>query len=103
MAIRAPDGANKAFRAKDYEKALQLYNIAIKLDPEKVIFIFLYSSLTCILKQTNKLSPRHNRQTNTNINIATSITITACADSRSHINDILHTHFRPEHDKKHCP
>ena len=54
-AEKAKDEGNKAFRAKDYEKALQLYNIAIDLDPEKVILVFLYSSLTCMLKQTNKL------------------------------------------------
>ena len=54
-AEKAKDEGNKAFRAKDYEKALQLYNIAIDLDPEKVILVFLYSSLTCMLRQTNKL------------------------------------------------
>ena len=38
-AEKAKDEGNKAFRAKDYEKALQLYNSAIKLDPEKVILV----------------------------------------------------------------
>ena len=95
-AEKAKDEGNKAFRAKDYEKALQLYNIAIKLDPEKVILVFLYSSLTCILKQTNKLCPRHNRQTNANINIATSKTTTSCADSRGHINDFFTHTFGPD-------
>ena len=73
-AENAKDEGNKAFRGKDYEKALQKYNIAIKLDPEKVVLVFLYSSVTCILKQTNKLCPRHKRQ----INIATSITFRLC-------------------------
>ena len=35
-AERAKTEGNKAFRAKDYDKALELYNIAIELDPEKV-------------------------------------------------------------------
>ena len=98
-AEKAKDEGNKAFRAKDYKKALQKYNIAIKLDPEKVILVFPYSSLTCILKQTSKLCPRHNRQTNANINIATSITTTACAESRSHINDYFTHTFGPGHDR----
>ena len=38
-AEKAKDEGNKAFRAKDYEKALHLYNSAIKLDPEKVILV----------------------------------------------------------------
>ena len=99
-AEKAKDEGNKAFRAKDYEKALQLYNSAIKLDPEKVILIFLYSSLIYISKQTNKLCPRHNRQTNANINLATSVTTTACADSRSHKNYYYMHTFGPGHDKK---
>ena len=35
-AERTKTEGNRAFRAKDYEKALELYNIAIELDPEKV-------------------------------------------------------------------
>ena len=77
-AEKAKNEGNKAFRGKNYEKALQKYNIAIKLDPEKVVLVFLYSSVTCILKQTNKLCPRHKRQINANINIATSITTRLC-------------------------
>ena len=35
-AERAKTEGNKAFRAKNYDQALELYNIAIELDPEKV-------------------------------------------------------------------
>ena len=35
-AERAKTEGNKAFRAKDYDKALELNNIAIELDPEEV-------------------------------------------------------------------
>ena len=35
-AERAKTEGNKAFRASDYKKALELYNVAIELDPEKV-------------------------------------------------------------------
>ena len=43
-AEKAKDEGNKAFRAKNYEKALQLYNIAIDLDPGKVerLFFLIY-------------------------------------------------------------
>ena len=40
-AERAKTEGNKAFQAKDYEKALELYNIAIELDPEKVKYFSL--------------------------------------------------------------
>ena len=40
-AEKAKTEGNKAFRAKDYEKALELYNIAIELDPEKVKYFSL--------------------------------------------------------------
>ena len=40
-AERTKTEGNRAFRAKDYEKALELYNIAIELDPEKVKYFSL--------------------------------------------------------------
>ena len=39
-AVEAKNKGNKEFRAKNYEKALELYNIAIELDPEKVMELY---------------------------------------------------------------
>ena len=39
-AVEAKIEGNKDFRAKNYEKALELYNIAIELDPEKVMELY---------------------------------------------------------------
>ena len=39
-AVEAKNEGNKQFRAKNYEKALELYNIAIELDPEKVMELY---------------------------------------------------------------
>ena len=47
-AERAKTDGNKAYRAKDYEKALELYNVAIELDPEKVK-VFLSESFLLFL------------------------------------------------------
>ena len=47
-AERTKTEGNRAFRAKDYEKALELYNIAIELDPEKVK-VFLSESFLSFL------------------------------------------------------
>ena len=39
-AVEAKNKGNMEFRAKNYEKALELYNIAIELDPEKVMELY---------------------------------------------------------------
>ena len=57
-AERAKTEGNKAFRAKDYDKALELYNITIELDPEKVKQIHFSSIHFSILPSRMPMLPK---------------------------------------------
>ena len=46
-AVKAKNEGNKAFKAKDFDKAIECYSKAVELDPEKVnIFKILFNFST---------------------------------------------------------
>ena len=47
-AVKAKTEGNKEFKAKNYDKAIELYTKAIDLDPEKVSDIFLITKIFSI-------------------------------------------------------
>ena len=47
-AVKAKTEGNKEFKAKNYDKAIELYTKAIELDPEKVSDIFLITKIFSI-------------------------------------------------------